>query len=103
MKSILIKTTGDGRSLTVIGSALYLDGTKEADDLDPVIFHPNKDRILQAAPDATHMAGRVPLTWEQALAAHAALKKAREASEASARGIAERIRLAQQKALMVRD
>ena len=73
----LIKTTAVGRNLKVIGTALYLDGVKEADALDPVILHPNKERILAAAPDATHMAGRVPLTRDQALAAQAALIAAR--------------------------
>lgn len=99
----LIKTTADGRRLKVIGTALYLDGVKEADELDPVIHHPNKERILAAAPDATHMAGRVPLTWEQALVAQAALTAACEALAFSAQGIAERIRLAQKKAMMQRD
>jgi phosphoribosylcarboxyaminoimidazole (NCAIR) mutase len=99
----LIKTTTDGRSLKVIGTALYLDGVKEADALDPVILHPNKERILAAAPDATHMAGRVPLTRDQALAAQAALIAAREVLAFSPQGIAERIRLAQKKAMMERD
>jgi hypothetical protein len=101
--SILIKTTADGRSLTVAGMALYLDGVKEADELDPVIYHPNKDRILEAVPDATHMAGRVPLNWEQALAAHKALTEARKAYESSPQGIADRIRLAQNKGMLARD
>jgi hypothetical protein len=101
--SILIKTTSDGRNLTVNGSAIYLDGVKEADDLDPVIYHPNRENILKAAPDATHMAGRVPLTWEQALAANAALKAAREAFESSPQGLAERMRRAQNKAMTARD
>ena len=101
--SILIKTTADGRKLTVIGAAIYLDGAKEADDLDPVIYHPNREAILKAAPDATHMAGRVALTWEQALAANAALKEAREAFESSPQGLAERMRKAQNKAMTARD
>jgi hypothetical protein len=100
---VLIKTTADGRKLTVIGTALYLDGAKEADGLEPVSQHPNRGRILEMAPDATHMAGRVPLTRDQALAAHAALTAAHEAFAASAQGIAERIRLAQNKAMATRD
>lgn len=100
---IHIKTTGDGRKLTVIGCALYLDGVKEAEDLDPVIHHPNRENILKAAPDATHMAGRVPLTWEQALTAQAALNSAREAFESSPQGLAERMRRAQNKAMIARD
>lgn len=100
---VLVKTTEDGRSLTASGCALYLDGVKEAEDLVPVIYHPNRENILQSAPDATHMAGRIPLTWEQALAAEAVLKEGRKAVESSARGIAERIRRAQNRAMMARD
>lgn len=101
--TILIKTTADGRSLTVNGCALYLDGVKEAEDLDPVIYHPNRENILKAVPNATHMAGRIPLTWEQALAAEAALKEGRKAIESSPQAIAERIRRAQNKAMTARD
>lgn len=100
---IHIKTTEDGRNLTVIGTAIYLEGVKEADFLDPLIHHPNRENILKAAPDTTHMAGRVALTWEQALAANAALKAAREAYESSPQGIAERLRHAQNKAMTTRD
>jgi hypothetical protein len=101
--SILIKTTADGRKLTVIGTAIYLEGVKEADFLDPLIYHPNKEAILEAVPDATHMAGRVPLTWEQALAANAALKAAREAYDASPQGIAENMRRSLAKAMTARE
>ena len=98
--SIHIKTTADGRNLTINGRALYLDGVKEADDIDPVMYHPNRDRILDIMPDATHMAGRVPLTLEQAVLAHTTLKQAREAYEFSELGIAERIRVAHNKAAL---
>lgn len=101
--AVLIKTTQDGRKLEVIGNAIYLDGVKEADDIDPVVYHPNRERIAEAAPDATHMAGRVPLTWEQALAANAALKEARAAWESSPEGLADRIRHAQNKGMLTRD
>jgi hypothetical protein len=103
LMSVLIKTTADGRSLSVVGMAIYLDGVKEADDLDPVIYHPNRDRILEAVPDATHMAGRVPLNLEQALAAHTALKEARKAYETSEQGIAQRIRTAQNRGMLARE
>lgn len=98
--SVHIKTTTDGRTLTVIGHALYLDGIKEADDIDPVMYHPNRDRIIAIMPDATHMAGRVPLTMEQAVLAHTTLKQARQAYAFSEQGIAERIRVAQNKAAL---
>jgi hypothetical protein len=99
----LIKTTADGRRLTVMGTALYLNGIKEADALDPVIDHPNQERIRLAVPDATHMAGRVPLNWDEARAAQAALTAAHEAAEFSPPGIAERIRRTQRKAMLERD
>jgi hypothetical protein len=101
--TVLIKTLSDGRKLEVIGTAIYLDGVKEAEDIDPVIYHPNRERIAAAAPDATHMAGRVPLTWEEALAANNALKAARAEFESSPQGLAERMRLVQKKALAARD
>lgn len=100
---IVIKTTEDGRSLKVIGTAIYLDGVKEADFLDPLIYHPNREKILEVMPDATHMAGRVPLTWEQALAANAALKAAREAYDSSPQGIAENMRRSLAKAMTARE
>jgi hypothetical protein len=49
------------------------------------------------------MAGRVALSWEQALAANAALKEARAAFESSPQGLAERMRRAQNKAMTARD
>lgn len=101
--SVLIKTTADGRKLEAIGDALYLDGVKEADDIDPIVYHPNRARIMEAAPDATHMAGRVPLTWEQALAANAALKEGRKIPESSPQELAERMRLATNKGILCRD
>lgn len=100
---VLIKTVSDGRKLEVVGTALYLGGEKEADDIDPVIYHPNRENIRKAAPEATHMAGRVPLTWEEALAVNAALKEARDVFESSPQGLADHIRLAQNKAMASRD
>ncbi len=101
--SVLIKTISDGRRLEVIGGAIYLGGVKEAEDIDPVVYHPNRARIAAAAPDATHMAGRVPLTWEEALATNAALKEARAAFESSPQGLAERMRQAQNRGMLTRD
>jgi hypothetical protein len=101
--AVLIKTTEDGRKLTVIGTAIYLDGVKEADFLDPLIHHPNREAILKVAPDATHMAGRVALTWEQALAANAGLKAAREAYDSSPQGIAANMRRSLNKAMTARE
>ena len=63
--STYIKTTEDGRKVEVINLLICLDGNKEADRLVPVGEHPNRTAILNAVPDATHMAGRLPLTAEQ--------------------------------------
>ncbi len=101
--STYIKTTGDGRRVEVIDQAICLAGKKEADRLIPVGEHPNREAILEAAPNATHMAGRVPLTAEEAAVATAALNAARIAYETSPKGLAERIRKAQNQALANRD
>lgn len=98
-----IKTTEDGRKVEVIGMAICLDGRKEADRLIPVHEHPNREAILSAVPNATHVAGRLPLTAEQAAIAQAALDAAKVAYESSPLGIAERIRKAQRYAIANRD
>lgn len=101
--STYIKTTQDGRKVEVIDQAIYLDGKKEAETLVPVGSHPNRTNILAAAPDATHMAGRLPLTAAEATAAWAALEAGRIAYENSPKGLAERMRKAQNTALANRD
>ena len=101
--STLIKTAEDGRKLTVDGIVINLDGKKEAEDLVPVVYHPNRENIEKAMPEATHMAGRVPLTWEQALPANAALKEGHKALENDPQAIAERIRKAQNIGMLCRD
>lgn len=69
----LIKTTQDGRRVEVTGLAVTLDGKPEAMEVSHIIDHPRKLQILQAAPDATHVAGRIALTQEEAEKAKAAL------------------------------
>ena len=101
--STYIKTTEDGRKVEVIGMAICLDGQKEADRLIPVLEHPNRAAILSAVPNATHMAGRLPLTAEQAALAQKALDEAKAAYELSPHGIAERIRRSQKNAIANRD
>ena len=91
--STFIKTTEDGLKVEVVGQAIYLDGKKEATYLAELREHPNRTAILQAVPNATHMAGRIPLTVEQAAIAKAALDEAKEAYDFSPTGISERIRL----------
>ncbi len=90
--STYIKTTLDGRKVEVIGQLICLDGKPEADHLVPVIQHPNWRAILEAAPEATHMAGRLALTVDEAEKAHRAMVAAKEAYDSSPTGIAERAR-----------
>jgi hypothetical protein len=89
-----IKITRDGRRLEVIGTSICLDGELESDKLVAVIEHPHWRSIQQAAPDATHMAGRVALTVDEAEKVQLALNAARATLDGSALGVAERSRLA---------
>ena len=90
----LIKTTQDGRKLEVSGLAILLDGKLESFDLTEVKLHPNRAAIREAAPDATHMAGRVPLNRAQVKAVEEAFARAEEDILASPAAINERFRLA---------
>ncbi|HYE37502.1 hypothetical protein [Methylocaldum sp.] len=101
--STYVKTTADGRKVEVMGTAVYLAGKKETDRLIPVQEHPNRAAILNAVPNATHMAGRLPLTAEEAAIAQTALEAAKAAYDASPLGIAERIRTTQKNAIANRD
>ncbi len=90
----LVKTTQDGRKLEVIGLAICLDGKLEAFELVEVKLHPNRRAIWAAVPQATHMAGRVPLTREEVDIALAAFKKAEADILANPAAINERFRIA---------
>ncbi len=100
--STYIKTTRDGRKVEVIGTSVCLDGKPEADVLVAVIQHPNWRAILGAAPGATHMAGRLALTVDEAEQAQLAMNAARDAYDGSAVGAAERARQAVNSMLMKR-
>lgn len=100
--NIYIKTTQDGRKVEVIGTSICLGGRPESDRLIAVIDHPHWRRILQAVPEATHMAGRVALSVDEAQKTQLALSAAREAFDASPLGVAERSRLAINRILMNR-
>lgn len=89
-----IKTTADGRRLEVSGLAILLDGKLEAFDLIEVKDHPRAPAILALEPAATHLAGRVVLTLEEAQRVKAALAAAEAEVIASPAAIAERFRLA---------
>ncbi|OYZ89615.1 MAG: hypothetical protein B7X99_19140 [Rhizobiales bacterium 17-65-6] len=90
----LIKTTQDGRKLEVIGLAICLDGALEAFELIEVKDHPNRRAILAAVPDATHVAGRLPLTREEADKVVAAFGEVEAQILASPAAINERFRIA---------
>ena len=64
--STYIKSTQDGRRVEVIGDCVCLAGCPEADKLVAVIDHPRWRAILEVSPNATHMAGRVALTVDEA-------------------------------------
>jgi hypothetical protein len=90
----LVKVTQDGRKLEVKGFAIYLDGVLEAVDLTEVKMHPNRRAIWTAAPDATHVAGRVTLTQTEADIVFQALKEAQAQMLADPKAISERFRIA---------
>jgi hypothetical protein len=90
----LVKTTQDGRKVEVVGLAILLDGQLEAFELIEVKMHPNRRAIVQAAPDATHMAGRVALTKAETAIVEAAFKAAEAEVLADPAAISERFRIA---------
>ncbi len=90
----LVKTTQDGRKLEVIGLAICLDGKLEAFELIEVKLHPNKRAIWKVMPEATHMAGRVALSQEEADIVVRAFKDAEAQILASPAAINERFRIA---------
>ncbi len=90
----LVKTTEDGRKLEVVGLAICLDGKLEAFELIEVKMHPNRRAILNVMPEATHMAGRVALTRQQAEIVFNAFKQAEAQILADPAAINERFRIA---------
>lgn len=90
----LVKTTQDGRPVEVIDGWVCLAGLKEADTLVPIIEHPNRQAILAAVPGATHMAGRLPLTHEEAAIAQGAMTAGQRTIDTSPMAIAQRLRRA---------
>lgn len=94
MITTLVKITQDGRRMEVIGLAICLDGQLEAFELIEVKLHPNRRAILQVLPEATHIAGRVALTREEADIILAAFREAEAQILASPAAINERFRIA---------
>jgi hypothetical protein len=62
----LIKTTEDGRRVEVVGLGVMLDGRLESIEITDIMNHPRRLQILSRAPEATHVAGRITLTREEA-------------------------------------
>jgi hypothetical protein len=92
--AMLVKITQDGRKLEVVGMAILLDGQLEAFELIEVKLHPNKRAIWKVLPEATHLAGRVALTREEADIVFGAIKDAEAQILASPAAINERFRIA---------
>lgn len=79
MQTTFIRTTSDGRKVEVIGPYVCVDGKPVADGLTDVATHPNRRAILYTLPNATHMAGPLALTAEEASLVRGALALAVEA------------------------
>jgi hypothetical protein len=94
MATTLVKITEDGRKVEVVGLAVCLDGELEAFELVEVKMHPNRRKIWQAAPDATHMAGRIALTKDQVDIVNKAFDAAQAEIMANPTAINERFRIA---------
>jgi hypothetical protein len=93
---VYIRTTSDGRDVEVIDGMVCLGRVPESNCLVEVSCHPNCERIMATAPGATHMAGRIPLTEDQADKARAAMATTYDPDPGA---IAERMRrLAHEKA-----
>jgi hypothetical protein len=89
-----VKLTHDGRRVEVAGTAILLDGVLESLEITDIVNHPRKFQILHAAPDATHVAGRVALNAAEAGIARAALSEGHRQLAGNPAAIAERFRLA---------
>lgn len=94
MATTLVKITEDGRKVEVVGLAICLDGELEAFELVEVKMHPNRRKIWQVAPDATHMAGRIALTRDQVEIVNKAFDAAQAEIMANPTAINERFRIA---------
>ncbi len=76
MQATFIRTTSDGRAVEVIGPYVCVAREPVADGLVEVQSHPNRDAILSAVPNATHMAGPLVLTEAEASSVRGALAAA---------------------------
>jgi hypothetical protein len=76
MQTVFIRNTSDGRKVEVIGTYVCIDGKPVADGLVEVETHPNRKAILSTLPNATHMAGPLAFTTEEASTVRGALAAA---------------------------
>jgi hypothetical protein len=67
----------------VIDGWVCLAGVRETDHLVPLGEHPNRQAIARTVRCATHVAGRLPLTHDEAAIAQGALSAAQRAFDAS--------------------
>lgn len=88
----LIKLTQDGRRVEVDGLAVTLDGKPESMEITDIIIHPRKVQIQSLAPEATHVAGRIALTREEAECAKAALAENQQRLASDPRYAAARLK-----------
>jgi hypothetical protein len=93
-KITYVKTTQDGRKLEVVGLAVCLDGKLECFELIDIKMHPNRRAILNTAPEAHFLAGRVTLTKEEAETVRKAIQEANDEIIASPQAMNERFRIA---------
>jgi len=77
MQTTFVRMTSDGRKIEVIGPNVCLDGQPVADKLVEVKNHPNREQIFFALPNASHMAGPIALTAEEASIVRGALAAAK--------------------------
>jgi hypothetical protein len=91
---VLVKVTQDGRKLEVIGLAICLDGELEAFELIEVKLHPARRKVLDVMPEATHLAGRVALSRQEAQIVKDAFDTAEAEIRANPIAINERFRIA---------
>jgi hypothetical protein len=77
MATVFIRETSDGRKIEVIDGWVCLDGKQITDTLVDVKNHPNKEAIYFSLPNASHMAGPIVLTAEEASVARGAINVAK--------------------------
>lgn len=91
MQVTFIRNLSDGRAIEVVGSHVCVAREPVADRVVEVAAHPNRAAILAAVPNATHMAGPVALTAEEASAVRGALLAA-EPAPSETGGISRHLR-----------